>query len=124
MSLNALLQIVLYVSIIAMIAFVIVVLNQLRKTLVSADDLAKSVNSELIPLIVKAQITLDEVNNELERVDGIVTSFQGVSDKVQNSTDIAKGVAKKVVSTPAIGLAGVVGGARAVLGNIISRRSK
>ena len=124
MSMNAILQIVLSVSIIAMIAFVIVVLNQLRKTLASADDLAKSVNSELIPLIVKAQITLDEVNTELEIVDGIVTSFQEVSDKVQNSTDIAKGVAKKVVSTPVMGLAGVVSGARAVLGNIASRRGK
>jgi len=124
MSLNAILQIVLSVSIIAMIAFVIVVLNQLRKTLESADDLTKSVNSELIPLIVKAKITLDEVNTELERVDGIVTSFQEVSDKVQNSTDIAKGVAKKVVSTPVMGLAGVVSGARAVLGNIASRRGK
>ncbi len=124
MSLNTVLQIVLSISIIAMIAFVIVVLNQMRKTLLSVDDLAKSVNSELIPLIIKAQITLEEVNTELERVDGIVTSFKEVSDKVQNSTDIAKGVAKKVVSTPAMGLAGVVSGARAVLGNIVSRRGK
>ncbi len=124
MSVNAVLQIVLSISIIAMIAFVIVVLNQLRATLVNVSELAKDVDSELIPLIQKAQITLDEVNSELERVDGIVTTFQEVSDKVQNSTVIAKGVAKKVVSTPVLGFAGAVGTARAVLGNIVGRRSK
>lgn len=124
MSIYAVLQIVMTVSIVILVAFVIIVLMQLKKTLTTIDDLAGNINSEIIPLLSKAQTTLDEINSELERVDGIVSTFQEVSDKVQNSTDIAKGMARKVVATPVVKIAGLASGARTAINNIVSRRQK
>lgn len=124
MSIYAVLQIVMTVSIVILVAFVIIVLMQLKKTLTTIDDLAGNINSEIIPLLSKAQTTLDEINSELERVDGIVSTFQEVSDKVQNSTDIAKGMARRVVATPVVKIAGLASGARTAINNIVSRRQK
>ena len=120
MSWYMVLQTVLVLGLLALVGFVIAVLIQLRRTLVSVDELAKNVNTELVPLLSKAQIALDEVNSELARVDGIVTSFQEVSDRVQTGTDVAK----KLISTPAVKLVGFVSGARVAIASLVNRRHK
>lgn len=120
MSWYLIIQTLLFFAIVILIGFVIFVLLQLRRTLASVDELARNVNTELIPLLLKAQVTLDEVNSELARVDGIVTSLQEVSDRVQNTSDVAK----KLVSTPAVKIAGLASGARVALANLINRRQK
>lgn len=118
MSLYLVGQTLLIVGLLILIGFVIVVLWQLRRTLISVDELARNVNSELLPLLSKAQVTLDELNAELARVNGIVTSIRGVGERVQTGTDVAK----KLISTPTARLVGLVSGARIALANLISRR--
>lgn len=114
------LQTLLVLGLLILVGFVMAVLIQLRRTLVSVNELAKNVNTELVPLLSKAQVALDEVNSELARVDGIVNTFQEVSDRVQNGTDVAK----KLISTPAVRLVGFASGARVAIANLVGRRQK
>lgn len=54
-----------------------------------------------IPLIEKADVSLDAINAELLRVDGIVTDIEDVSGAVSSATDI--------IRTPVDALAGLGG---------------
>ncbi len=107
-------------AIVLLVGFIIIVLVQLKKTLISIDELVKKVNTELTPLLSKARITLDEVNSELSRVNGIVNSIHEVSERVQNTTDVAK----KIVASPALKLSGLATGLRVAAAKLIGRRKK
>lgn len=113
-------QTIFVIAIVFLVGFIIIVLIQLKKTLVGIDELVRQVNTELIPILSKAQTTLDEVNSELSRVNGIVTSIHGVSERVQTTTDAAK----KLVASPAIKLSGIAAGLKAAGAKLISRRQK
>lgn len=120
MSWYLLLQTLVAGAVVILVAFLISAVIQLRITLKSVDKLARNVDDELVPLLKKAHTTLNEVNSELSRVDGIVNSIQEVSDRVQNTTDAAK----KLVATPAVKMAGILTGARVALANLVHRREK
>lgn len=59
-------------------------------TLRSARHLLDDLDSKLVPLIEKADITIDAVNAELLRVDGIVTRFEEVSEGVSSATSAVR----------------------------------
>jgi len=113
-------QTIFVIAVVLLVGFVIIVLIQLKKTLISIDVLVRQVNTELIPILSKAQTTLDEVNSELSRVNGIVNSIQDVSERVQTTTDTAK----KLLGSPAVKLSGVATGLRVALAKLIGRRRK
>lgn len=73
----------------------------------SARRLSDDVNDRLIPLIEKADVTVDALNAELLRIDTAITRFEeagervgavtsAVGDIMQTPTDIATGVAERI----------------------------
>jgi hypothetical protein len=101
MNLRSLLEVVLIVlgiilagaGIYAVVAFV-ATLREVRATLADFHDRS-------VPLIEKVDVTVDAINAELLRVDGIVTDFEEVSGAVSSATDI--------IRTPVDALAGLGG---------------
>lgn len=81
------------VGIYAVVTFV-AALREIRTTL--ADFHNRS-----IPLLEKVDVTVDAINAELLRVDGIVTDFEEVSGAVSSATEI--------IRTPVDALAGLGG---------------
>jgi uncharacterized protein YoxC len=74
------------------------------------------VRTETIPLVTRLQVTMDHVNTELERVDGILTAVEGVSKKTNEATKVVQ----EVVTSPVVKLIGVGAGA----GKAYSKRKK
>lgn len=66
-----------------------------------AQQTLADVRERAIPLLEKADVTLDALNAELLRVDGIVTDIEEVSGAVSSATD--------VIRTPVEALAGLGG---------------
>ncbi len=73
----------------------------------SARQLTDDVNARLTPLLEKADVTVDALNAELLRIDGVITRFEEagervgsvtstVSEIVQAPTEIATGVAERI----------------------------
>ena len=67
------------------------------KTMRTAREFFEETSSRLQPLIEKADVTVDAVNAELLRVDGIVTTLEDVSDRVSGTTSAVH----TVVNAPA-----------------------
>jgi hypothetical protein len=73
--------------------------------------LVASLEERLPPLIEHAEDTLASVDREIERVDGIVSQVEEVSETVTSTTRVAGEVVRK----PLVTLAGIGGGLRGVL---------
>ncbi|MHB9003577.1 MAG: hypothetical protein ACYC6C_05875 [Coriobacteriia bacterium] len=56
-------------------------------TLRSVRRLSDDTNARLLPLLEKANVTVDAFNAELLRIDGIVTQIEEVSDRVSSTTN-------------------------------------
>lgn len=56
-------------------------------TLRSVRKLSDDMQTRLVPLIEKANVTVDALNAELFRIDGIVTQIEQVSDRVSSTTN-------------------------------------
>ena len=82
-------------------------------TMKSTRVLVERLDERLPTLIDRATGTLDTVDREMERVDGIVTRFEDVSETVSTTTRVAG----EVVRAPIAKLAGVGGGLRAIFGS-------
>jgi len=80
------LQVVLIVAGIAVCGVLIYALLELVKTASSTRLLADDTRERLIPLLDKADVTVDAVNAELLRIDAILTQFEEVSDRVSSTT--------------------------------------
>lgn len=65
-------------------------------TLRSVRRFADDVRNTLVPVLQKADVTLDAVNEELGRIDAIVTQVEEVSDRVSSTA----GVVSHVVNAP------------------------
>jgi len=65
------------------------------------------VREETIPLMTRMQVTMDHVNTELDRVDGILTAVEGISKKANEATKVVQ----EVVTSPIVKLIGVGAGA-------------
>lgn len=71
-------------------------LVELVKTLRSTRRLSDDLSARLVPLLDKADITVDAINAELYRIDGIITRFEAAGERV----DAASGTLTDIVNTP------------------------
>lgn len=78
------------VALIALVAYMAVVLTDFRRTLASIDCLAKHMDEQLLPLAHRARRALDEVDKELTRIEGIVRSVESVSHRVGATAEVAR----------------------------------
>lgn len=65
------------------------------------------VRVEAIPLMTRFQTTMDHVNTELERVDGILSAVEGMTQKANSATKVVQ----EVVTSPMVKLIGLGAGA-------------
>ena len=100
-------------GLIAAIAFAVMavftawVLYKLVQMLGITNKFLDEVRVETIPLITKFQTTMDHVNTELDRVDGILTAVEGMSQKANAATKVVQ----EVVTSPIVKILGVGAGA-------------
>ncbi len=80
------LLIVLIVAAIAVCAVAVFALRESITTLRSVRRFFDDSEARLIPLLEKADVSVDAINAELLRVDGIVTSLEEVSETVSSAT--------------------------------------
>ena len=70
---------------------------EMVKTATSVRTLTDDLDSRLVPLLDKADVTVDALNAELLRVDGIVTRFEEISDRVDSTSRAVQDVANAPV---------------------------
>lgn len=68
----------------AAIYAIVVLVRTLQQTQATMAD----VRDRLVPLLEKADVTVDALNAELLRIDGIVTDVESVSGAVTSATDM------------------------------------
>lgn len=90
MSTMEIFQIVFSVSAAVFVVIFIPVAIQLFRTLRSVQRLIKDLNSEIIPILSRAQTTVAEVNEELSAVGDILTSLRDVSERVEKTAKTAQ----------------------------------
>jgi ABC-type transporter Mla subunit MlaD len=66
-------------------------LTELIKMSRSARVLFDDLDQHLVPLIEKADITIDAINAELLRIDDIVTRVEDASEKVSATSNVVQG---------------------------------
>lgn len=66
---------------------------QAGRTSRSLRTLADDLDARVIPLLEKADITVDALNAELLRVDGIVSRIEEITDRVESTSRTVQGVA-------------------------------
>jgi uncharacterized protein YoxC len=100
-------------GLIAAVAFAVMavltawVLFKLVQMLGITNRFLDEVRVETIPLMTRFQTTMDHVNTELDRVDGILTALEGVSEKANAATKVVQ----EVVTSPVVKIIGVGAGA-------------
>lgn len=93
MSVNTALLGVLLVAASALCGVGIWALIESVKTARSVRQLSDDMDARLVPLLDKADVTVDAMNAELLRVDQILTQFEEVSDRVSSTTRTVQEVA-------------------------------
>jgi uncharacterized protein YoxC len=91
----------------AMAVFTAWVLYKLVQMLGITNRFLDEVRTETIPLMTRVQTTMDHVNTELDRVDGILTAVESMSEKANAATKVVQ----EVVTSPIVKLIGVGAGA-------------
>jgi uncharacterized protein YoxC len=76
----------------------------------------KRLDEEVIPLISKLQVTMDEVNGELKRVDDMMAALVDVTDRVENTTRAMQ----LAIATPVKKVAGISAGVSEALSSLWS----
>lgn len=112
------LQIVLVVAAICACAMIVwalwVAIGMMRSLQAGFEE----IRSRLVPMLDKADITLDAINAELLRIDAVVSRFESVSEKVASTTHAVQ----EAVNAPMEALSSVGGG---IIGTIMKwRRGK
>jgi hypothetical protein len=118
MDLGAALRIAVYVALLGASAVVIWGVFQVVAAARSVQRLADDADALLPPLADKANVTLDNFNDELVRMDGVVAQLEEVSDRVNSTTRAAQGI----VEAPAAAVSGLAEGVRTFLGVLTGRR--
>lgn len=100
-------------GLIAAIAFAVMsvltawLLFQLIRTMGILNRFLDEVRVETIPLMTRFQSTMDHVNNELDRVDGVLTAVESMSQKANNATKVVQ----EVVTSPIVKAISISAGA-------------
>lgn len=87
MGVTSILQVVALIAATALSGVAIFGIIEAVATLRSVRKLSDDMQSRLVPLIEKANVTVDAFNAELLRIDGIVTQIEEVSDRVSSTTN-------------------------------------
>lgn len=115
MSLSQWAGIIAAVAFVILVIFIIPILLQLRKTLATLNQFVERAEREILPTLNKLQTTVEEVNQELAKVNDTTTSVQDAAKKIDNIVRVVQ----EIVSSPLIRVAsisaGVQGAARAFL---------
>ena len=90
-----------------MALFTVWLLFQLVRTMGILNLFLDDVRVETIPLMTRFGTTIDHVNTELERVDGILTAVEGISQKANTATKVVQ----EVVTSPIVKAIGIGAGA-------------
>jgi uncharacterized protein YoxC len=89
-----------------MAVFTAILLYQLVKTMGIVNLFLNDVRVETIPLMKKFGTTVDHVNTELDRVDGILTAAESMAEKANSATKVVS----EVVTSPIVKIIGVSAG--------------
>jgi len=81
------LLVVLLAASVALVAVSIWTVIELGRTARAVRTLSEEVEPRLLPLMDKADASLDLMNAEMMRIDGIVTQVEGVSDRVTTTSE-------------------------------------
>ena len=93
-----LLAVLIVVGIIVLIALIRTLshVNELTDSLARTSEETSKTMSEIrdaaLPIVSKAEVTIDALNAEMLRVDGIITSLEQTSEKVANASDTVTGL--------------------------------
>lgn len=82
-------QILLAVVLVAAVALIGVAVWALRDAVATSRSVRRTseeVRDRLVPLLDKADVTVDAVNVELLRIDGIITQFEDTSSRVSHAS--------------------------------------
>ncbi len=82
-------QILLAVVLVAAVALIGVAIWALRDAVATSRSVRRTseeVRDRLVPLLDKADVTVDAVNVELLRIDGIITQFEDTSSRVSHAS--------------------------------------
>jgi len=93
----------------------VAVLARLFVVLGAVIGLLRDLRREIAPVAAKLARILDDVRSELERVEEIVSSVQGVTSKVTSTTEVAQ----ELLASPLIKLAAFSVGARKAIRTLI-----
>lgn len=87
MDVRGTLIVVLLVGSVALVAVATWAFIEIARTARVVRQLSATADSRLVPLIEKADASLDLMNAEMMRIDGIVTQVEGVSDRVTTTSE-------------------------------------
>ena len=118
MTLTGALEIIALVAIVVLAIYLVWVLTEFRRALGSVDRLARHLDDELIPLTRHATKTLDDIDEELGRVHGILGDVEDVSHRVSQTADLAR----HVLSSPLVKLAGWRAGMKKAVSTLAQER--
>lgn len=85
-------------------------------TFARLNDFIKRLDDEIIPLLSRLQVTLEEVNQQLGKTDEILGSFVGVTDRVEATTRAVQ----MAVTAPVKKAAGLTAGATRAIGALLN----
>ncbi|RJQ41824.1 MAG: DUF948 domain-containing protein [Gaiellales bacterium] len=80
------------------------------------NDFLKRLDDEVIPLLSKTQVTLDEVNSQLGKVDDMLGTLVNVTNKVETTSRVMQ----SVVTRPVKKAAGLSAGVSEAVSHLIS----
>lgn len=106
------------IALIVLVAAVVIALFFLIKLFMKLSSFINDVQKEIIPSLHMLQNTVEEVNGELAKMDSIMASVQGVTDKVNSTTKIAQ----EVISSPLIKFASFTYGAQRAVGRFLKKK--
>lgn len=85
-------------------------------TFTRLNDFLKRLDEEIIPLLSKMQVTMDEVNTQLGKTDDMLDSIVDVTDKVESTTRALS----SAINTPVKKIAGLSAGMSEALSSFLS----
>ncbi len=111
MTISTILYIILTIAAVAVAGFIVAVLWQVFGIL-------GRVKQEVTPILRKVERTIDEINQDLARVDDIIKTGEQVVDKVNATTRIAQ----EAISSPLIKVVSVGAGVKRVIDSLRGRK--
>ncbi len=115
MEAEEVLRIVLIVAAILTCGALMFVLFEAFRGLREVRETTSELRGRLVPLLDKVDVTVDAINAEMMRIDGVVSRFEEVSERVSSTTSAVHDVVNapmETISAVGNGLRGVLTGWR------------